>query len=117
MGGDCIGSDLVYLSRGIDFVQSVIDVSCGKAPQLEPVRQEKTSAIRFIFNEAELECFQHIKHEHPESVYRVSEIMPIDGRQISDSSTRYGFYILIADSMDEMLSLLRMSGLDESYFD
>lgn len=117
MGGDCIGSDLVYLSRGIDYVQAVIDVSCGKAPELNPVREEKISAIRFIFNEAELECFESIRQKHPENIYRVSEILPIDGRQISDSSTRYGFYILTADSMDEMLRLLKMSGLDESYLD
>jgi biotin carboxylase len=117
MGGDCIGSDLVYLSRGIDFVQAVIDVSCGKAPELKPVREEKISAIRFIFNHQDLECFEKIKASHPEKIYRQSEIMPIDGRQISDSSTRYGFYILSADSMDEMLELLKMSGLETSYFE
>lgn len=117
MGGDCIGSDLVYLSRGTDFVQAVIDVSCGKAPELKPVREEKISAIRFIFNHQDLECFEKIKASHPENIYRQSEIMPIDGRQISDSSTRYGFYILSADSMDEMLELLKMSGLETSYFE
>jgi len=117
MGGDCIGSDLVYLSRGIDFVQAVIDVSCGKAPELEATREEKISAIRFIFSHRDLECFEKIRASHPGNIYRQSEITPFDGRKISDSSTRYGFYILTADSMDEMLGLLRMSGLDESYFD
>ena len=117
MGGDCIGSDLVYLSRGIDFVQAVTEVCCGKAPALTRVREEKISAIRFIFNQEDLACFENIRSLHPENIYRQSEILPIDGRKISDSSTRYGFYILTADSMDEMLSLLRLSGLDESYFD
>ncbi len=117
MGGDCIGSDLVFLSRGIDFVQAVTEVACGEAPALETLREGKVSAIRFIFNQQELECFENIKAQHPENIYRQSKILPIDGRQISDSSTRYGFYILTADSMDEMLSLLRMSGLDENYFD
>jgi len=117
MGGDCIGSDLVYLSRGIDFVQAVIDVSCGKAPELEALREKKISAIRFIFSHRDLECFEKIRAYYPENIYRQSEISPIDGRQISDSSTRYGFYILTADSMDKMLDLLGMSGLDETYFD
>lgn len=117
MGGDCIGSDLVYLSRGIDYVQAVTEVACGIAPRLQPVREAKISSIRFIFNQAELECLESIRQKHPENIYRVSNILPIDGRQISDSSTRYGFYILTADSMDEMLSLLKLSGLDESYFD
>lgn len=117
MGGDCIGSDLVYLSRGIDFVQAVAEVACGKAPGLGPVREGKISAIRFIFNQQELECFEQLKALHPENIYRQSEILPIDGRKISDSSTRYGFYILTADSMDEMLALLKLSGLEDSYFD
>ena len=117
MGGDCIGSDLVYLSRGIDFVQAVTEVACGEKPALEPVREGRISAIRFIFNQQELECFENIKAQHSENIYRQSEILPIDGRQISDSSTRYGFYILTADSMDKMQDILRKSGLDESYFD
>ena len=37
MGGDCIGSDLVRLSTGVDYVRGVIDVACGKAPSYEPV--------------------------------------------------------------------------------
>lgn len=30
MGGDCIGSDLVWYSTGIDYVKAVIQVACGK---------------------------------------------------------------------------------------
>lgn len=33
MGGDCIGSHLVKLSCGYDFVNAVIDVALGQAPQ------------------------------------------------------------------------------------
>lgn len=117
MGGDCIGSDLVKLSTGIDFVGAVVDVSCGKAPTLKACSDPKISAIRFIFSEQELECFEALKARHPENIFRQSEIMPIDGRKINDSSTRYGFYILYADSMDEMLALLKESGLDEAYLD
>lgn len=117
MGGDCIGSDLVKLSTGIDFVGAVIDVACGRAPALRKSAEPKISAIRFIFNQQELECFEKIKALRPESIYRASEIMPIDGRQISDSSTRYGFYILQSESMEDMLGLLKMSGIDEAYFE
>ena len=39
MGGDCIGSDLVYLSTGYDFMGMVIDVACGKEPVLVPKRE------------------------------------------------------------------------------
>ena len=39
MGGDCIGSDLVKLSTGYDFVQSVIEIAIGKfnSPQLRKI--------------------------------------------------------------------------------
>lgn len=117
MGGDCIGSDLVYISTGLDFVQSVIDVGCGSAPNLKPRREARIAAIRFIFSQEDLQRFEFIRQSFPENIYRASEILPIDGRKISDSSTRYGFYILTADSMDRMLELLRASGLDETYFD
>ena len=117
MGGDCIGSDLVQISTGVDFVKAVIDVGCGKAPALTAEKEPKISAIRFILDQHELDCFENIRRLYPESIYRCSEIMPIDGRQISDSSTRYGFYILSTDSMDRMLELLKLSGLDQSYLD
>ena len=41
----------------------------------------------------------------------MSGIQPFDGHEIRDSSTRYGYYILTAESEKRMLTLLRMSGL------
>ena len=35
MGGDCIGSDLVCLSTGVDFVDAVLDVAIGICPVCE----------------------------------------------------------------------------------
>ena len=67
-----LGSDLVYISRGIDFVQAVIDVSCGKAPGLETVKEPEISAIRFIFSQQDYDCFENIKKSFPENIYRVS---------------------------------------------
>ena len=112
MGGDCIGSDLVRLSTGVDFVRAVIDTACGVEPTLESTGEKCVAAIRFLFSEADLKALERIQRENPAAVYRVSEILPIDGREIRDSSTRYGYYILTADSADEMQTLLRKSGLD-----
>jgi biotin carboxylase len=111
MGGDCIGSDLVKLSTGVDFVQGVIDTACGVKPSFEPTGEKRVAAVRFIFSEDDLAALETIKRENPENVYRVSEILPIDGHEIRDSSTRYGYYILTADTQDEMQALLRKSGL------
>ena len=106
MGGDCIGSDLVYLSTGIDYVTAVTDIACGKAPDLTPAFPGRVAAVRFIFNARDLENLAYIKSRYPEAIYRVSDILPIDGREISDSSTRYGYYILVSDSPEEMQEIL-----------
>ena len=113
MGGDCIGSDLVKLSTGVDFVRGVIDTACGVAPSFEPTGEKCVAAVRFIFSEDDLKALGNIRRKSPESLFRVSDILPIDGHEIRDSSTRYGYYILTADTQDEMQALLKMSGLLE----
>lgn len=47
MGGDCIGSDLVPLSTGYDFMEMVIDVACGKSRGL--CRNQHPKRRAFIF--------------------------------------------------------------------
>jgi len=112
MGGDCIGSDLVYVSRGIDYVKAVVDVACGTAPTLKAEHAPSIAAVRFIFNRQDLEDMRYIQQHYPQALYQVSDILPFDGRQICDSSTRYGFYILSADSMEQMTEMLSHMDLD-----
>ena len=111
MGGDCIGSDLVPLSTGVDYVRAVIDVACGAEPDLTPAGDGCVSAVRFLFSKADLDALERIRRENPEALYRVSEILPIDGHEIRDSSTRYGYYILTTDTPGEMHVLLQKAGL------
>lgn len=95
MGGDCIGSDLVQISTGYDFVNMVIDVACGIEPSFEKVCEPKRAEIRFIFEQDDLDDLEKIRKERPESIYRISEIEPIEaGHRVTDSSTRYGYYII-----------------------
>ena len=70
MGGDCIGSDLVKISTGYDFVQMVIETALGKEPSFEPVREPKYAVIRFIFTKKDLEVLQKIQKEKSEILYR-----------------------------------------------
>ncbi len=48
MGGDYIGSDLVQLSTGFDFVKAVINISLDIEPQIE-LPHSKYSGIYYIF--------------------------------------------------------------------
>jgi biotin carboxylase len=47
MGGDYIGSDLVYLSTGFDFVKATIEIACGIAPEII-LNQKKHSGIYYL---------------------------------------------------------------------
>lgn len=92
MGGDCIGSDLVFLSTGMDFVKMVIDVACGKEPDLSKKGKEHKALIKFIFGEQDLLELEKTKKENPDGIYFVSDIEKSD--KVSDSSTRWGYYII-----------------------
>lgn len=94
MGGDCIGSDLVPLSTGYDFMEMVIDVACGKEPKLVRKTEPKKAKVRFLFTMEDVEELRALQKECPEKIYRVSEIDLSNLGKVSDSSTRLGYYIL-----------------------
>lgn len=94
MGGDCIGSDLVEISTGFDFVDGVIDCSCGIMNSINKKNTGFFGIVRYIFNEEDLKVLMDIKQKYKECIYRISNINKIDGRSIKDSSERYGFYII-----------------------
>lgn len=92
MGGDCIGSSLVELSTGFDFVNAVIDVALGIEPKLD-MDIKKCAAIRFVFSEDDLHVLSNIKEECPEILIE-EDINDITDHKVTDSSTRFGYYIL-----------------------
>lgn len=112
MGGDCIGSDLVQISTGYDFVKMVIDVAVGNKPSFEKVTEPKIAVIRFIFNKEDLEKFEKVKKETPELIYFVSKIEDISSHKVVDSSSRFGFYILACEKKEKIRWLLNE---DEQY--
>lgn len=106
MGGDCIGSDLVFISTGYDFVKMVIDIACGIQPQFIAEKEKQIAAVQFIFDEEDSKKLDWIYANHAEAIYRISEMEPFDERTISDSSTRYGYYLLATDDKDKMNEIL-----------
>lgn len=94
MGGDCIGSDLVQISTGYDFVNMVIDIACGIAPTFKKICAPRTAEVRFLFTDDDCKQLEKIKHESPEQLYRISDIETNTTSPILDSSSRLGYYIL-----------------------
>jgi biotin carboxylase len=94
MGGDCIGSHLVPVSTGKDFVGMVVDIACGAAPDLTVKTPPVPVSVRFIFDEKDLSGYRELAKAHPERI--VDAVIPRPqamDHAITDSSTRYGFYI------------------------
>ncbi len=109
MGGDCIGSHLVQMSTGYDFVKMVIDTASGKSPDFSLVNQGMPVAIRFIFEKKDLDVLEKIKIEDADSIKFISPIDRIGERKVVDSGTRYGFYIVANKNYERLIELTELS--------
>lgn len=101
MGGDCIGSSLVDLSTGVDFTAAVIDVALGNAPDLAPRHARGCAAVRYILCKEDLHLLEYIRAAHPDFLVFESDIAPIT-HDVADSSMRFGFFVLRADTLGEL---------------
>ena len=98
MGGDCIGSDLVRISTGYDFTKMVIDVALGKEPDFTKVVEPRKAAVRFVFTEKDMaECETMLQNGW--KLERKFIEHEFDGHEITDSSNRYGYYIMKGDML------------------
>lgn len=93
MGGDCIGSDLVYLSTGNDFMKIVIDVACGNELEFNKNAENNGVEVKFLFNLSDLEELKKVQKNNPELLYRVSDLELENLGNTVDSSSRIGYYI------------------------
>lgn len=95
MGGDFIGSDLVKLSTGYDFLKGVIDVALGEFE--EPILTEhKFSGVYFLCEETkELLPIIQNADKYPEIVR--AEVTDPVLRNIEQSADRSGYFIYQAD--------------------
>ncbi len=93
MGGDCIGSDLVPISTGYDYMGMVISIGCGQAPDFTQTSKPKKAEIRYILDETDLIEFERIKRDEPEILYRYSGIMEVPNKPVLKSADRAGYFI------------------------
>ncbi|MDO5445387.1 MAG: ATP-grasp domain-containing protein [Eubacteriales bacterium] len=105
MGGDFIGSNLVELSTGIDYTRAVLETCLGIEPKLEQEKATGAAAVRFVFSNEDLQVLERLKREHPLYLVAQSEVF-CTNRPIMDSSSRYGFYLMKADTPEDLLSYL-----------
>ena len=92
MGGDFIGSDLVKLSTGYDFVKGVIKVALGEDPEVPEIIPVDHSGVNFIISQKDVEAYEQFKADHPGIILKEhidSDLSDI----VTDSSNRHGYYI------------------------
>lgn len=107
MGGDFIGSDLVKLSTGFDFVREVINVAIGVKSKLDYPRLNKCAAVRFIFNQHDLDVLELIKKEVPEIIVNYEYYGNLTC-EVTDSSNRHGYYLLCSNDRESVKKYIEM---------
>lgn len=108
MGGDCIGSHLVELSTGYDYLKMVLDVALGKGIELPSESVPAVAYVRFLFGRQDLNEFNRLKEEYPDHIHYISKLKVEEDTEITDSSNRYGYYIMRFDNISEARSVLKL---------
>lgn len=104
MGGDFIGSHLVRLSKGIDFVAAVIDVSLNIKPNVKSCL-DYVSYVHFIIDKTDLELLEMIKNNYANNLV-CYEIEKINDDEITESSKRHGYFILCTKNIRKLEMIL-----------
>ena len=100
MGGDFIGSDLVYLSTGYDFLRGVVEVALGSFTP--PVRQwSKCAGVWFYSPDTpQVKTYIDNRLAHPEIVRW--ELHKDELKPLTRSADRAGYFIYCGDSRIEI---------------
>lgn len=101
MGGDCIGSHLVQLSTGYDFLKMTIQAVLGKQPDISVSSKKYFAGIRFIFDENDLKVLDEVKKTN--CLYFYSGIENNMDDIVTDSSSRKGYFILRCENKEELM--------------
>lgn len=98
MGGDCIGSDLVELTTGYDFLEAVIDIALGNPPK-EYERREAFAAVRFVLGQEDVDVLENIRKNNPELIIK-EDLHEITGASVTQSGDRFGYFILSGNNKE-----------------
>lgn len=104
MGGDLIGSSLVRLSSGVDFVRLVIETALGIEPSIVP-GEPSSAGVRYIFTEKDLQEYELIKRNDPEIIVEESDVALPEGN-ITDSSARKGYFVVCSKDRDRIIAAM-----------
>jgi biotin carboxylase len=102
MGGDCIGSHLVHISTGYDFVGMVIDIACGKEPDFTQNKIAKYAVTRYVTDSKSFDLLNKAKQELSDRIVYMKDVAYLPSTDVIDSSSRYGMFVLALDDIDDV---------------
>ena len=91
MGGDCIGSDLVEYSTGIDYVKAVIQVALGEEPDLSSHGCQIPVGVRYLLTPEDVYQMEQLKRSG--HFLKMISYFPGNIGATTDSSNRGGCYL------------------------
>jgi biotin carboxylase len=100
MGGDFIGSELVELSTGYDFVKGVIEIACGKF--VKPELKEKNNSGVFFYSAVTPNVLPLIKSSNKYPNIIKSELTSDKLSPLKRSADRSGYFIYKTDHRMEL---------------
>ncbi len=108
MGGDCIGSHLVRLSTGYDFLRMVIEAAQGKKLTIERGAHSTFAVIRFLFTQEDILTEERLEADLKGLICEKSPIRKENLSKATDSSTRAGYYIVAGDDKQAVKRMLQL---------
>lgn len=113
MGGDFIGSDLVRISTGKDFVKMVIDVAVGKEPDFEEVQKPQVAAVRYLMTKKDILDYEAVEEQYKDKIFMSAKDEDGDDRDVVDSSSRLGYYVFQCTDYEEARRLVEWNQNDK----
>ncbi|MFV7774769.1 ATP-grasp domain-containing protein [Shewanella algae] len=114
MGGDYIGSDLVYYSTGFDYTRAVLSIAMGEYREhdyyLSETEKQNFSAVKFVFNQDDYKsCVSASTVNDVDVIHSELKNNVFESKvRITSSAGRLGHILLTADLaiQDEVLNML-----------
>ncbi|MCR5677798.1 MAG: ATP-grasp domain-containing protein, partial [Agathobacter sp.] len=101
MGGDFIGSNLVELSTGYDFVKAVIMVALGQEPLYPEAIVKHAAGACFVLEKADEYALSMLAEDSNINVIEKQIDMNFN-HEVVDSSTRFGYAILECNNIGDL---------------
>lgn len=102
MGGDCIGSHLVRISTGIDYVGNVIRIAVGKQPDMQEQTTPRAAAVRYVLGGEDMHLLARAEADENVRIEYNTPVMQLDEQKVTDSSTRPGCFVISAKHSEEL---------------